>query len=101
MAFKFFTVPIHDCLGVEAELNTFLRSHTVLSVRQEWVEQGSMSFWSFCVDYLDQATNGVPRSRKGNERGKIDYRELLSDEASRWISESTLKTSTIRSSCND
>jgi hypothetical protein len=32
MAFKFFTIPIQDSEGAEAELNGFLRSHKVLSV---------------------------------------------------------------------
>ena len=31
----------------------FLRSHRVLAVDRRWVEQGSESFWSFCVDYLE------------------------------------------------
>jgi superfamily II DNA helicase RecQ len=72
MAYKFFTVPIHDSGGAESEMNTFLRSHRVLCVDRRWVDQGATSFWSFCVDYLDGAAPGAP------VRGRVDYRERLS-----------------------
>ena len=78
MAFKFFTVPIQNSEAAEAELNGFLGSHKILSVDRRWVDQGSASFWSFCVDYLDSAGAGAPGQPRG--RGKIDYREVLSPE---------------------
>lgn len=78
MPFKFFTVPIHDSGQAEAEMNGFLRSHKVLSVDRRWVEQGSSSFWSFCVDYLESGSGGDGRSV--GQRGKVDYKEVLSAE---------------------
>ena len=78
MAFKFFTVPIHSTDAVEAELNAFLGSHQVLNVDRWFVEQGSGSFWSLCVDYLNNvAAAGLP-PRASNMRGKVDYKEVLS-----------------------
>jgi superfamily II DNA helicase RecQ len=81
MAYRFFTIPIKDEGMSAAELNGFLRGHRVLSVDRRWVEQGSESFWSFCVDYLDFGGAGLASSGKnGTIRGKVDYREVLSPE---------------------
>lgn len=80
MAFKFFTVSIQNGEWAEEELNGFLRSHKVLSVDRRWVDQGPASFWSFCVDYLDGTNKGASSSRQQKDRGKVDYRELLSPE---------------------
>ena len=66
MAYRFFAIPIRDEGSAAAELNGFLRSHRVLAVDRRWVEQGSESFWSFCVDYLESA--GVRHRRAGQER---------------------------------
>ena len=76
MAFRFFVIPVQDSDAPEAELNAFLRGHRVISVERRWVDQGSMSFWSICVDYLDPAATGD--SRRSGQRGKVDYREILS-----------------------
>ncbi len=76
MAFEFFTVPIQDGGPAEQELNAFLRSRKVLSVDRRWVEQGASSFWSFCVDYLENAA----QTSAGSARGKVDYKEVLSPE---------------------
>ena len=75
MAFRFFTVPIQNAEQAEAELNGFLRSHKVLSIDRRWVEQGSTSFWTFCVDYLDGQVTGSGGDR--GARGKVDYKEVL------------------------
>ena len=76
MAFRFFTVPIQNAEQAEAELNGFLRSHKVLSIDRRWVEQGSTSFWTFCVDYLEGQATGSGGDR--GVRGKVDYKEVLS-----------------------
>jgi superfamily II DNA helicase RecQ len=82
MSFQLFTIPIQDGGQASAELNTFLQSHKVLSVDRRWVEQGSASFWCFCVDYLPHASGGSPAGagRPGFPRGKVDYREVLKPE---------------------
>jgi superfamily II DNA helicase RecQ len=80
MAYRFFTVPIHD--PRESELNAFLRSHRVLSVKRKWIDGGKSSCWTFCVDYLE-TTGGPPtgtREGGGPNRNKVDYRERLSPE---------------------
>ena len=79
MAYKFFTIPIHDCGEAEAELNRFLSSYKILSVDRRWVDQGAASFWSFCVDYLSKP-QGDSGASPQSMRGKIDYRETLKPE---------------------
>lgn len=83
MPYKFFILPIQDLGRAEAELNAFVRGHTVLSVAQHWVDQGPTSFWSFCVDYVESggtgSTGGSP-SRGGRQRERVDYRVKLGEE---------------------
>ncbi len=81
MAYRFFQVPVHDCGGFGEGLNRFLRGHRVLSVDRRWVDAGTESYWSFCVDYLEPATASGPLARAaGESRGKVDYREVLPPE---------------------
>ncbi len=77
MAFKLFTIWIHDSGQGESELNAFLRSHKVLSVERGWVEQGSGSFWSFYVDYLEPSSGGTGDGRQAGQRGKVDYKASI------------------------
>ncbi len=80
MPYHMFVVPIHDDGLAIAELNGFLRSHKVLSVDRRWVNLGTESFWSFCVDYLERGAGGAHAGKGGPARGKVDYREVLSPE---------------------
>jgi len=75
--YRFFVIPVRTSVSAEEELNRFLRSHRVLSVDRRWVDQGSESFWSFCVDYLEPGQAGSVLNRGSGERGKVDYREVL------------------------
>jgi superfamily II DNA helicase RecQ len=81
MAYRFFQVPVRNSGAAEEELNRFLRGHRVLSVDRRWVDLGTESYWSFCVDYLESVQTSAPGAHPaGGTRGKIDYRELLSPE---------------------
>ena len=69
MQTRFFTVPASD----PAELNAFLRSHRVLSIRKELVsgpKEGA--FWAIAVDYLESGSRPSGKS-------SIDYKEVLSE----------------------
>ena len=44
------------------------------------VEQGSGSFWTFCVDYLEPTSGVTADGRQAGQRGKVDYKEVLSPE---------------------
>ena len=56
--YRFFLIPVRQIGLAEEEMNRFLRSHRVLNVDRRWVDQGSESFWSFCVDYLETGQDG-------------------------------------------
>ena len=52
----------------------------MLSVERHWVEQGSASFWTFCVDYLEPSSSSAADGRQLSQRGKVDYKEVLKPE---------------------
>ena len=84
MAYRFFTVPVHDPRGAEGELNGFLRGHRVLAVDRRWIEAGLNSCWTFCVDYME-APGGPGGERPSSAaasggRNRVDYREVLKPE---------------------
>jgi superfamily II DNA helicase RecQ len=79
MAIKVFCVPISECTESEKELNIFLRSHRIVTMERRFVDQGTASFWTFCVDYLDTPASNAS-FRGSSNRGKIDYKEVLSPE---------------------
>ena len=78
MQLKFFTIPaMGDNNSVmEDELNAFLRGHRILSVQRELVNNGQMSCWCCCVEYVENSKS-VELPRSGKE--KIDYRNVLSE----------------------
>jgi superfamily II DNA helicase RecQ len=80
MPYRFFVIAIDDDGTAAAELNGFLRGRRVLSVDRHWVDQGTESFWSFCIDYLESSGGSSTGDKNGTRRGKIDYREILSPE---------------------
>ena len=81
MAYRFFQVPVRDSGAAGEELNRFLRGHRVVNVDRRWVDLGTESYWSFCVDYLEPASaSGSSARLPGDARGKVDYREVLSPE---------------------
>ena len=80
MAFRFFTISVHDPESATGELNAFLARHKILAVDRRWVEQGSSSFWCLCVDYLE---SGQPASSGVNQpahRNRLDYKEILTPQ---------------------
>ena len=72
MQYKTYIVGIEDQV-MEAELNRFLRSVRVLQVQKEFVDIGTQSFWSFCVEYIESSAVTAK-----NVRSKVDYKEVLS-----------------------
>jgi len=81
MPLKLITIPVSDSSAGESEFNGFVRSHRVVSVDRRFVEQGSSSFWTFCIDYLDAGPPAGDGSIRGaNNRGKIDYKDVLKPE---------------------
>ncbi len=80
MAFRFFCIPAVRSEAAEAELNAFLRAHRVVELKRRWVDQGSNSFWSFAVEYLDASAGSAAPFKPMPGKGKIDYREKFLPE---------------------
>ena len=78
MSYRFFRIPIGGDAQFEQDLNGFLRSHRVVSMERQFVDQGLNSCWCFCVGYEEggaaAAPSGSPRKQS------IDYRAILSPE---------------------
>ena len=80
MQLKFFTIPAmgESNSVMEEELNAFLRSHRVLNVQRELVNNGQMSCWCCCVEYVENSK--VPENNRQITKEKVDYRKVLSAE---------------------
>lgn len=76
MPIKIFAIPAMHGEMAENDLNVFLRSHRVLSMSRQLVDQGGASFWTFCVDYLERAPAGGS-TPINNTRTRVDYRQIL------------------------
>ncbi len=77
MAYRFFTISVHDSYDTEAELNAFLSGHRVVSIERRFVDLGVQSFWSICVDYL---TGPSGKNSPYSPRERVDYKEKLTPE---------------------
>ena len=75
MQLRFFTIPVLDGERATEELNRFLTGHRILAVDRSFVQDGPNSAWALCVSY-DAPTDRPPPGK----RGKIDYREVLSEQ---------------------
>lgn len=76
MQMAFFAVPARGDNGLQESLNAFLRSHRVLTVHREFVEQGTNSFWALSVEYLEGASASTSGS-SGSRKTRVDYKEVL------------------------
>jgi superfamily II DNA helicase RecQ len=79
MQLKLFVLPVKNLNAAEAEMNAFLRSHRMLAVKKEFVDDGENSFWTFCVEYLESAPGGNGGVGLSG-RPKVDYKEVLKPE---------------------
>jgi superfamily II DNA helicase RecQ len=81
MRLKFFTVSLHDPEESSMELNRFFAAHRIAAVDRQFVNDGANSAWAFCVTYDEGGTTGAtaPRVPLGIKRGKVDFKEILSD----------------------
>ena len=74
MKFAFFTIPMHGHHEQVDELNRFLAGHKIEAIEKTFIANGNESAWNFCISYEQSGENSaLPK------RGKVDYREVLSD----------------------
>lgn len=74
MQIKFFTLPVNQSASAEAELNSFLAQHKILSLKEAFVGEGQNSFWAISVTYLESSGGKLQASK-----ASIDYKEVLSE----------------------
>lgn len=78
MQMYFQSVPARGDGGVQEELNSFLRSHRVLTVHREFVAQGDNSFWALAVEWLEGSRPTQEGAQRGGGKERVDYKEMLS-----------------------
>jgi superfamily II DNA helicase RecQ len=80
MPYTFFTIPIADDGKAQQALNSFCAQHRVARVDKHFVADGAGSFWAICVTTADgQAPMSMGSRNTGNQKPKVDYREVLSE----------------------
>ncbi|MBR1640675.1 MAG: HRDC domain-containing protein [Treponema sp.] len=73
MQFKTFMLPASGSEQTEENLNVFLRTHRIVSVRSEFVS-GETPAWCILVEYVQQNESDSKSS------GKVDYMKILSPD---------------------
>lgn len=81
MKHKFFKIPVANPTETEADLNAFCDQHRIGNIDKDFVADGENSFWAVCVTWSDNE-GSLAGSTKRNSKtsGKIDYKEVLSDD---------------------
>ena len=77
---RFFLIPMRSLREAEEELNHFLGGVRVVHIHREFVDQGDNSFWSIAVEYLTGDSAQAGPFGGGKQRGRVDYKEVLSPE---------------------
>lgn len=77
MQIKIFTIPLFGGNEHVEEMNRFLRGNKVVDITKALVHQGDVSYWAFCVTYLEGV---MPKTQPSFEKkGKIDYKQILDE----------------------
>lgn len=80
MQIKLFTSSILDMDELMKDVNKFLASHRILDVQKSSICSEGIAYWTFCISYLP-ANPAQDISLPENRKEKIDYKNLLSEEA--------------------
>ena len=77
--YQFFTIPVRGGDDAAAELNRFVAMHRVIALDRHFLADGGNSAWAICVSF-DDGADPVSRGAGGvARRGKVDFRDLLSE----------------------
>ena len=77
MQIKIFSIPTYGGEELNKEMNRFLRAQKVLQLDSELVNDGSSSYWSFCIRYIEGGSVFTPTM----SRPKVDYKKVLDAES--------------------
>jgi hypothetical protein len=89
MSFRVFHILARGDTTAESELNGFLNSHRILSVKRRLIDHDGSCYWTFCVDYLEGSSRTRGAGSKSSQQNRIDYREVLSPEDFAQLSSET------------
>ncbi len=76
MQYKTFMLPASGSEQTEENLNVFLRTHRIVSVRSEFVA-GETPSWCVLVEYVQAEGSGGVKSSMSSSQNKIDYMQVL------------------------
>ncbi|WP_291529433.1 HRDC domain-containing protein [Bacteroides sp. UBA939] len=79
MQIRIFNIPLTDTGENLAEMNRFLAGCKVLEVEQRFFQNEKGGGWSFCIRYIDSGTNNTIGQGSGGSKGKVDYKNVLSE----------------------
>ena len=81
MQLMMFSVPALNPGASVEEMNSFLRSHRVLSVDRRLVGTDGSAYWAVSVEYLETSASGTGATMVygGSAKGKVDYQTILSE----------------------
>ena len=78
--YRIFCIPIPNDGRNEAELNQFLSSHRIVSVRTQWVTSGDIPYQVFTVEYsgsINETQKELNTLPQGGGSARVDYQKLL------------------------
>ena len=75
MQINLFTIPIGDNGTALDEMNRFLRSHKILEVQSQLVNNDHDACWCFCVRFIERAF-----FQNSDKKEKMDYKKVLDTE---------------------
>lgn len=74
MQIKIFTVSVFNTEEQSNELNTFLRSHTIIDIEKYLLSELQTPAWTFCIRYKEGT------QQKTKIKSKVDYKEILDEK---------------------
>ena len=80
--FRIFSIPIPNDGMIEAELNQFLSSHRIVSVRTQWVMNEAVPYQVFTVEYsgsVNEVQKGLNSLSQGGGSQRVDYQKVLTN----------------------
>ncbi len=83
MQYAFYTVPTLGSGEQQELLNKFLRSQKIVKIDKQLVEMSGQFYWAFCITYMPSQPT---ESSAGLSKEKIDYRNVLDENAFRMFS---------------
>lgn len=78
MQIKIYTIPLFGNDEAVEEMNKFLRGNKVVDITKSLVQQGDVTYWSFCVTYLLGAPPKLQQPTT-ERKEKVDYKQVLGD----------------------